>query len=201
MNPNVFVGGTITLLKTYKIKETYNMKDYLYFDDGYVEPYDELGYTRYRVSYPFSFSFGGSISLSSILLSGDIEYTDLSQMKYDTDPPVDYIDREEANLNIRTEVGSVLTKRIGAEVLIPNTTIKVRAGYFTTPSPYKLDSDNKASKGITGGLGVLINEDTIFDISIVRTSKDKLTYDDFIGSDINEETKKNYIFATLSVRF
>lgn len=201
VNDMIFIGGTVTLPKTYEIKETYSLKDYLNFDDGYSEPYDEYGVYRYKVKYPFIFSLGGSLNIQNILVSGDIEYTDMSQIEYKNDPPIEDLDREEANIKINDEVESVLAKRLGAEIMIPNTSFKLRGGYFEIPNPYKLTPSDRKTKGMTGGIGIVLNESSILDLSFVKTWWNESVYDDLIGSNIDESHKKNHFYATLSVRF
>jgi len=201
LNENIYTGATIIFPKTYRIEENWKMDDIIYFDDNYYETYDDLSQYKYKVQYPFRFSFGGSISTTNFLISGDIEYTDLSQMKYKNEPPVADISKEEANLNIREQVGSILTKRVGAEFLIPKTNYRIRGGYFVIPSPYKNVSDDKDKKGVSAGIGMVINDKTIIDIAYVRTWWNEKNYDGFVGADIDEQHKRNYIYATIIYRF
>ncbi|RKY76267.1 hypothetical protein DRQ12_10335, partial [candidate division KSB1 bacterium] len=148
------------------------------------------GYYEYKIQRPYSFSIGASLSLPLLLIAGDVELNDWSQIKYKS-PNYMVLN----NKTLRRTYQSTLRYRLGGEMLLPFTSIKLRAGYFVDPSPLKNAPAAADKKFLTAGVGILLEQQFNLDIAYIYGwwRDDTSSYTDKI------EVKK--IFISAAYRF
>jgi len=215
-------SGTIDLPYTLKIdensishnKEIWENEEFPGQKDIFEEKFDYK--FEYKIQTPFKFGIGGSIYLPQLTLSGDIQYTDWSQMEYKTDPPflkvnpvvIDsqevYLDSTMAEINrdLRKMYRATTRIHVGAEFTVPFLYTQLRAGAFYIPSPFKDATTSNDQKYFTLGLGFLLDKQMKFDIAWIHGWWEKTT--PVFTPDIRPLTEKfrtNQFQVTLAVRF
>ena len=109
-------GGAVTQ-STYYL---YNDQDEFYEDQSFID-------ADYKI--PFRFDAGLSLTFSHLIIDFDAGYSDWTQAETN-----DVLLKDE---NLDPVFRSVLDLRLGAEVIVPGTPLRLRAGYALTP--YALD--------------------------------------------------------------
>ncbi|GBD94548.1 outer membrane protein transport protein [bacterium BMS3Abin05] len=156
------VGGTISTPLTLLGKENwYHEANTIIFDNGSVqEGTKEKGYYEYKIQKPYSFAAGVALKLPLLLLSGDVEYNDWSQIQYKSPDSL-----TAQNENLMKKYRETLRYRLGAELTVPFTGIKLRGGYMFDPSPYQQASLYSGRKFLTAGIGFIIDRQYTFDFA------------------------------------
>jgi long-subunit fatty acid transport protein len=157
--PGVFsLGVSVRTATTYDISETYGTIAQSAFKNG-----DSFAYTpasqslKYHVTTPYVLSGGISVQpLDWLLLAGDAEYTDWTQMELNSDD----IDFANENHIIKTEMQATTNLRAGVEISILKYGLKLRGGIIDNPSPYKGDPSSYDQLYYTTGFGLLLDERT-----------------------------------------
>ena len=189
------VGATLSSPITFTGKEDYQedetiIYDYEVYNKDSTEVSSAKGYYEYKIQRPYSFSIGASLSLPLLLIAGDVELNDWSQIKYKS-PNYMVLN----NKTLRRTYQSTLRYRLGGEMLLPFTSIKLRAGYFVDPSPLKNAPAAADKKFLTAGVGILLEQQFNLDIAYIYGwwRDDTSSYTDKI------EVKK--IFISAAYRF
>ena len=211
-------AGTIELPYTIRIKEEAwtHIKE-VWEADGNRDQKDDFQ-VDYKIRTPFKFSAGASLYLPQLVVSGDIHYTDWTQMEYKTDPPfskmypvVDENNNEyypdstmaEVNRDIRKKMyRSTASIHLGAEFTVPFIYTQLRAGAFYEPSPFKNADKKNDRKFITLGAGFLLDKQMKLDVAWIHGWWDRDT--PYFNYDINPLTERftiNQIELTLAIRF
>jgi long-subunit fatty acid transport protein len=157
------IGFTVRIPTTYEITETFEDAGTSYFNDG-GEPYSAsiLGKTKYKVTTPMVLSCGASVQANDwLLFAGDLEYTDWTQMEFDSNDPI----LMQENRNIKNWMQETLNLRGGTEVSIWDLGLKFRAGIEWKPSPWKDNPKEYDQTIYTAGIGVLIDENSSVNFS------------------------------------
>ncbi|MBI3766019.1 MAG: outer membrane protein transport protein [Ignavibacteriales bacterium] len=206
---NSRVGFSVKLPSYYTIKETFATDGTSSFDipdrNG-VSSYHFIqdGRNEYDVASPFVFAGGLSIAIQDLMLSGDLEFTDWTQMEFRN------ADQQLLNLNtqIKELFQPTVNVRVGAEYEFNTIGLRLRGGFAFLPSPYNGDPASFAQKYITGGVGFIIENSIGIDVGYARGFRDsyRVNYNDF---DVNgqptskttESIKTNNVIATISYRF
>jgi long-subunit fatty acid transport protein len=158
------IGVTVKLPTTYEISETFTDNYSSTFKSDYNTSYSMStnGITTYKVITPTVLSGGISVQpFVWLMLAGDAEYTDWTQMKFDTDNP----DLIQENQNIQSWMRETWNLRGGAEATIFNWGLILRAGIESKPSPWKGDPPSYDQLTYTAGIGVLIDESSTINAS------------------------------------
>jgi long-subunit fatty acid transport protein len=151
------------------------------------------------ITLPFSVSAGLAFTLPHVVLALDVKYTDWSQIDYEG--PVRVEDAERRRLNVYDDAAQV---RLGAEFLVPNAPLRLRAGYMYDPVPYKLVfTDDRYYVGETGderdyftfGAGVILEESFSLDAAIA--------FGGFERSAVStvEDLSQNKVFVSAGYRY
>ena len=120
----------------------------------------QSGKTEYDVSSPFVLSVGGSVPLGDLMMAGDIELTDWTQMKFsNADPLV-----EQYNADIKDLYRPTVNLRGGVEYEFSDAGFRIRGGFAYLPSPYQGDPPSFAQKYVTAGLGFVVQENIAIDL-------------------------------------
>jgi long-subunit fatty acid transport protein len=197
------VGATVRIPTTYEISETFTDEGTSYFDNS-AKPYtaSTVGETKYKVTTPLVLSGGLSVQpLDWLLLAGDAEYTDWTQVEFDTDNPV----LIQENRNIKKWMRETWNLRGGAEVSIWSIGLKLRAGMEYKPSPWKDDPTSYDQVSYTGGFGFMIDENSSINASyalgVWKTFRDNYYWESTPASRTSESVTTNTINVTFSHRF
>jgi long-subunit fatty acid transport protein len=190
VQPNKFliVGGTIESPVTYTINEDWTQQttdttEYTYYDSGSPE---------YKISLPFSLGLGIALNFNNLILAGDINYADWTQMEYKR-----LADMADANRMIQDSYTDVLRWHVGAEYLFPTIGTTLRVGYYQNPLPYKSQWIKKDRKYLTAGFGFLIDQVMTVDLAWVHGGWET---NDF-NINLAEKYSTNQIFLTTTYHF
>ena len=154
-------GLTIKTPTSMTVHEKYSEAGQSAFDDttGYFLANDFN--TNYGLTSPWVFGAGASYSpFEGLLLSGQIEYTDWTQIQW-----TDNSELESKNNFLKQEFRSTLNYDVGGEFEIPKTEFRVRAGYSFKPSAYSGDPSSFGQTTFTAGAGVLLQNNVMFDVA------------------------------------
>ncbi len=143
-------------------------------------PYSFRGAISYRYSLPFSFGAGAAFSFNGLIITGDFKYLDYSQLEYQSG--IDSISL--ANMTARHYYKETFNLHAGAEYSIPGTTLKVRAGYYREPIPFKGNLVEIEPNYYTMGLGYIVDNNLNFDFALMNGSWKR--------NDVNLEYKEKY---------
>ena len=132
----------------------------------------DAGFIDHEIRLPWVFRVGGALRAGPLLLSGDVEHTDYSQMKYRTDPPEGNQTMSEANREIRRNYRSTLDVHVGGELMLPVSGLKLRAGYAYYQTPLKETQLGLDRKVITFGAGFSFADQFRLDGAYAFTSWD-----------------------------
>ncbi|MFI5251408.1 MAG: OmpP1/FadL family transporter [Bacteroidota bacterium] len=201
-NPKGRLGISVKTPTWYSITETFT-------DDGtrnlgLVDRYGNSMYTyhgtfnsTYDITTPYVFSAGLSYMINDLLLSGDVEYTDWTQMSFsNADPAI-----LQYNTDIKDIFRPTTNFRVGGEYEIPTTGLRIRAGYAYLPSPYQNDISGADKKYITGGLGFIVENSVAFDVGYAN-GKWNTSHIQYDGSPVTSESiTTNTLIGTILYRF
>ncbi len=191
-NKNFSFGGVISSPVWLTIDEEYSLNtDSTHSYDDYIYYIEETGYPRWKLTHPFSFTFGGAFNFKNLLLAGDINYTDWSQLEYREGYRAGL-----KNIDVKEYYRDVFKWHIGAEFLIPQISGKLRAGFFEDPLPFKSNHLKSDRRFLTLGLGFLIDKVMTLDIAWNRGYYDF----EYPELDVKEKYTTNKIFITTAYR-
>jgi long-subunit fatty acid transport protein len=192
------LGITIKTPTSFRVKETFNTTAQSYFDNGDTfGPFDAPGSNEYDVVTPWVFGAGLSVIVESLVLSGDVEYTDWTQTEFQ-DANQDLLNK---NRDIKEFFRATANLRGGLEYQVENVGLRIRGGFMYSPSPYEGDPSSYDQKHVTAGLGIPLGSSSMLDLGYARGWWDtrRINYD---GSpDVTERITTNNFVATISVRF
>jgi long-subunit fatty acid transport protein len=163
-NPGKYsIGIALRTATSYDISETYTESASSQFKTpdsfgNYSYSYPSTANsTKYKVTTPYVLSGGISIQpLDWILVAGDAEYTDWTQMEFNTNNAALIAE----NSRIKNEMRATTNLRGGIEVSLFSLGLKLRAGIIDNPSPWKGDPSSRDQVYYTGGIGLQLDERT-----------------------------------------
>lgn len=197
------VGIAVRTPTHFEINETYTDNGQSFFktnNDSYQQSYTNQ--TRYSITTPFVFSGGLSIqALDWLVVAGDAEYTDWTQMQFNTNDPA----LIEENHFITTAMKATWNLRGGAEVTFWNLGLRLRGGVIMNPSPYIGDPSKYNQMYYTAGVGYDVDENVTLNgayaIGTWSTFRNVYSTDTQSYSTSNEDVKSNNVVVSLSYRF
>jgi len=198
------IGAVMSFPKIFFIEDEFERTTETIYDYDIDEDDDfsyDTGVFKYRVSTPFAFGLGASFNFSGFVMSGDIEYQDLSQVRYLTDTPLEGLTKGQANMDIRRTVEPVLIKRVGIELPVLQESLKLRAGYFENPNPLKFSIDENTRRYFTAGIGISPNKNINLNFAYMRGWWKDKSIDDLINIPVEEERVENKVYASILFRF
>lgn len=159
--------------------------------DEYIWLIEERGFPKYKLTHPYRFGMGAAIYIKNLLLTGDIHYADWSQLQYR-----EGFEIGEKNRNVKEYYREVIRWGVGAEVLVPWISGKIRAGYYSDPLPYDSEFLESDRRYLTLGLGFLIDRVMTIDFAWVHGFYDfKYEFDSF-----KEEYTADRFYVTTAFR-
>jgi hypothetical protein len=202
--PNSRIGIAIKTPSWISVHETYSQSASSTFDNGDHFTYDGgTGKDDYDATTPFVFSAGASYALQSLMLTGEVEYTDWTQMEF----------RNAAsevmayNTQIKSEFRPTANLHVGAEYELVPGSLQIRGGFAYLPSPYNGDPSDYAQKYITGGLSFALQNTIIVELAYAHGAwkNYRINYDYVVNgvqtSRVDEDITTNTILGTVSYRF
>lgn len=198
------LGLTLKFPNSYTIKEIYGVEASSKFKAGFNPALDPPieDKIEYEISTPYEFGLGLSFSKYGLLLAGDINLIDYTEMTFSG------LNGSKNNTNYR-EINElfkmVFNFNIGIEYQIPlieDFALKVRGGFAMKQSPFKNDPSDFDQKYITAGLGVLFDQLFSFDFAFVYGSWK--THGDNYGAGVSrtyQSIKTTDLFFTVGYRF
>jgi len=201
------IGFTVKTPTYYEISENFSDAGTSYFDNGDNYTIKNPGTTKYNIRTPIVLSGGASLQATDwLLLAGDAEYTDWTQMEFTNDNP----DLQSENRVIRDILQPTTNLRGGAEVTLWKYGVRLRGGVSYNPSPYKGDPKDYDQVYYTAGVGIALDESVAVNASYAfgtwKTFRDNYYLDFSIPqlpapSRTSESVKLNTLNVTLSYRF
>ena len=204
--PGSRVGFTIKTPSLISVRELFSQSASSTFDNGdrYTYPSAESVPERndYDVTTPFVFSAGFSHSIGDLMIAGDVEYTDWTQMEFSN--------ADTRLLSYNTEIKQLYQPtanlHAGAEYEFSATGFRLRGGYAYLPSPYSGDPASFAQKYITAGLGFVVQDAIAFDIGYAHGTwntkhANYVDPNNNVTSETEETVKTNNFIVTTSFRF
>lgn len=207
--PGLFkIGATVRTPTVYEIEETFSDRGESEFDPntrGVVDVFDKSteGSTKYEIRTPPVVSVGASVQIGDwLVLAGDAEYTDWTQMQFTTNNA----DLEAENRLIKRIFEPTTNLRGGAEVTLWNLGVQLRGGVGLNPSPYKDDPPEFDQLYYTGGIGITLEENVYlngaFTYGTWTTIRDNYYVQGLTNpSRTKEAVKSSNLTVTLSYRF
>jgi long-subunit fatty acid transport protein len=183
------------------VSETFSTRATAVYDNGDIlpveGPYTTSGTGAYDVLTPWTFGAGISLVLGPLLVSGDVEYTDWTQLEF-RDAAVDLLD---LNKDIKTLFRGTFEVRAGAELYIPWPGLRLRGGAMYLPSRYAGDPESFDQKYVTAGVGFLLGSSAMFDVAYAAGWWKSYRANYGGSSRVDESITTHNILATLSYRF
>lgn len=137
--PDVRVGVVLETPTYYAISETYYRELETFFDEGGSLSHRQDGEFEYEMYTPWRLGGGVAWTGGPIMLSGDLEYVDWSQLRLDAD----HTDFDEVNRSIRESLESIWNMRVGAEYRLGS--LALRGGFALQPDPRTFDIEHGGS--------------------------------------------------------
>ncbi|MFQ6032805.1 MAG: hypothetical protein ACE5K2_07785 [Candidatus Zixiibacteriota bacterium] len=131
-------------------------------------------------------------NFNNLILAGDLNYTDWTQMEYKR---LDV--KAEANRVIKDTYREVLRWHLGGEYLVPQIGTRFRIGYFQNPFPYESKWIKSDRHYFTGGVGFLIDQVMTVDLALVHGSWE---FNNF-STDLASKYTTNQFFLTTTYHF
>ena len=148
------IGLSVKTPTSFRIKETFAQGGNARFvntpDFGTTTTLDAIDETgEYDLPTPWVLSAGGSLILNELVLSGDVEYTDWTQMEFKN------ANREVLALNktFKDLFRASMNVRAGAEYNFAQAGLRARGGFIYNTSQYEGDPSSFDQKFVTAGLG------------------------------------------------
>jgi long-subunit fatty acid transport protein len=195
-------GLSVRTPTSYSITEEFGRTADSYFDNGDILPaegsYQTIGFAEYEVVTPWVFGAGLSLRLLNLTVSGDIQYTDWTQLKFDRASP----DVMALNSEIKQIFRPAANLRVGAEWNPFGLGLRFRAGAMVNQSPYEKDkSIDYDQKYLTAGLGLPLGEFVALDLAYAYGwwTTDRINYD--AATQIEEDVVTHNAMVTFSFRF
>ena len=201
VNSFIRLAATMSTPVTLTVNENWSTAEETTFDDFSVDRAEDSGVFEYKIRSPFKFVVGGSMNLMGLLLSGQFEFVDWTQIRYESEPPIEGLTRAEANDNIVERYRLVRRTRLGAELTLPGSATQIRAGYFRDPLPYKWATDRDDRIYYSLGIGLLLDKQVKLDVAYVLGKWEEINpgLNNYVTR-VSENITQSKVFATLSFR-
>jgi long-subunit fatty acid transport protein len=198
VTPNVRVGAAVRTAMTVEFSGSQVIDELTIFDDG--DEVSDVSETFFedQFSFPASFGVGGAATAAGLTVALDARYTDWSQVSFEGSPL--------ANSALSDQYDDKGSWNVGAEYLIGASPLRVRAGFFYDPVPFRLlyapaggretevavDSERKF---VTFGAGVLVDTVLMIDLAVQTGSYTR-------ASEVySEERELTRVYLSTAYRF
>ena len=189
------LGATIDIPLDFSVDEYWLQDSFYLYDDDTSESSADDGFFPYDISRPVRFGAGiATAPIPGIIVSADALYTDWTQTEY-SDPPSD----DSSNEDFKEDYRDTWQLRLGIEGTIPNSGVRLRAGYLRDPLPYTPEGTtiDTERQFITFGIGMILDGVLTLDIAYMRGFWKESTDDGVI----KEDRDSDRIFVSAGYRF
>lgn len=194
------VGGVVKTPVTLTGKREWDYMERETVYPGYEEfQQDDIvdsDFIDHRIQSPWVFRLGGAVKAGPLMISGDVELNDYSQMRYKTAPPEGTQTMSVANREIRRNYRSTLNYHVGGEFTLPGIDVRLRGGYGMYKSPLADAHSGWDRKVLSFGAGIPFGEQFTLDVAYAQSSWDGVP-DDIVEVEKIEISK---VLVTLSYR-
>jgi len=191
------VGFSVRIPTYYEVSEVFTDEGRSFFDNG--DSYSVLyeGRTKYNVITPYVLSGGISFRPKDwLMLAGDAEYVDWTQMRFDTDN----MELLRENRNIKAWMRDTWTFRGGAELTLWKWGINLRGGFEWKPSPWKGDPSDFDQWNYTFGIGYS-DEGSSINFSYAMGSFKTYRVNYYLGNVPGSKTDEKVSTTTINITF
>ena len=201
------LGISVKTPTGYRVREEFTTEGRSFFDDGDIQlpdgPFRLPGRGEYRVTTPWVFGAGASLTLGPIIVAADGEFTDWSTMKFS-----DAVAEVEAvNRDIREIFRPAVNLRLGTELRL--WFFHPRAGLIYNMSPYREDDSTPTDfftrtydqKYATVGAGLLLSGSVMLDVAYAYGWWKTYRINDLGTSRTDENIDTHSVNLALRVRF
>ncbi len=167
------IGATVQFPKTYTVKEKFTVNGDALFSGGFNPQLISSNYSdkvQYDIVTPYELGLGASVSIHGLILSGQITQIDYTQLKFANPSGLTTQYVESQNKQISDSLKAVFNYNLGAEYTVPNTGLRIRAGYFIISSAYQSDPSSFNHKYYTFGAGYLLNGSVAVNVAYLHGS-------------------------------
>ncbi len=200
--PNSRIGVTIKTPTWVNVRETFTQEASSLFDnnDQFAYPSNgaAVGSDEYDAVTPFVFSLGGSYAVKDLMLTGEVEYTDWTQMEFRNT-----VNSALLNYNslIKDEFHGATNLHVGAEYEFVPGVFQLRGGFAYLQSPYKDDPTDFNRKYITAGASFALQNAVLIELAYARGmwKNYRVNYDQ--TSRVDEDVTTNTFMGTVAYRF
>ncbi len=196
---NSRVGVSIKTPSWITVQETFSQSATSDFDnhDHFEYVTADRERNEYDVTTPFVFSAGLSYGMRNVMLTGEIDYTDWTQMEF-RNANARLLG---FNTQIKDEFQPTVDGHVGIEVEPIEGSLQLRGGFAYLRSPYNGDPSNYDKKYITAGAGFLVANAIAIDLAFVHGywKNFRVNYD--ATSRTDEDVTTNNLIGTISYRF
>ncbi len=181
----------------YEYAVKYNYSEQVLSNGDKLTFYDPVGHDEYDVSTPYVFSAGASVGAQNLMVAGDLEYTDWTQMEF-RNANAHLL---ELNTQIKEEFRPTVNLKLGAECEVVPNTLQLRAGFAYLKSPYDGDPSEFDRKYITGGASISVQNAMIVEVGFAHGywKNYRVNYD--ATSRTDEDVTTNTLLGSVSYRF
>lgn len=190
-------GVTVKTPTAFHVNEDFSTAYRSRFDNGDQFDLEDLGSGEYDITTPWVFGAGASLIIRDLVLSGDVEYTDWSQLEFSDATPEVLAE----NRRIKDIFRPTANLRAGAEYEIRELGLRLRGGFIYNISPFEGDPSSFDQKHVTGGLGILLSESAMIDLAYARGWWDTYRSNYDRSATVDEAVTTNNFLMTFSFRF
>jgi long-subunit fatty acid transport protein len=192
------IGATLRTPTVYEISETFGEEGESMFDNNDNFTASNENKIEYKVITPMVLTVGISVQLNEwLLLAGDAEYTDWTEMEFDSNNP-DLISK---NRYIDRYMQETWNLRGGAEFTLWKLGLKLRGGIEWKPSPWKNDPAEYDQLNYTAGLGYLLDESSSINVSYALGSWNTFRNNYYWGNSPASQTSEAVTTQTVNITF
>lgn len=199
------LGLTIQFPKIYTIEETYDVNGSSEFGTGqkyFLDTYKYSDKVKYDIQTPYEFTAGAAFNLSFLIITGEANIIDYTQMEFKNPEGIDPLYFSERNADIKKLLRVAYNANVGAELSLPLLPIKLRAGAIYQQSPFEDDDPAFDRKYLTAGVG--FNFEGVFGIDIAYAYGWWKDIGDNYGVDVSrtyQDIKQQSVMLTTTFRF
>jgi len=126
-----------------------------------VEQQESFNYGEYKYKLPFSFGVGALFAIRDLLITGDINYTDYTQLEY-----TNGLELADAHNDVKLYYRDVIAVNLGLEYFLPKWGLTLRTGYSVDPIPFTYFTLDDDLDVFTVGFGYLLDRTLKLDVAV-----------------------------------
>lgn len=166
----------------------------------YEEVDGDYGSWDYSIKAPYTFTVGAAFTLfPNLIISGDVEYSDWTQLKYTSEPPDGNL--SETNRYLKKELRATAEYRVGAEFTVPLLNLQLRGGFMNKQLPLREVVSRSDRRYFTAGAGILLDKQVKLDVAWLKGWWEDENYLSAEIPLVTEDIEIDKFLATIAFRF